>query len=347
MTLDPRRQLSDAELALLAGQTADLARAGLPLDGGLRALADELPRGRLSRTLRNLAGRLAAGSTLDAAIAAQGSRLPAHVRELLLGAVRCGHVPEVLQELAELQRGKVELRRRVWLSLAYPTVLVVMMCAVFLFMQGFVAPQFKALFKGFGADLPVLTKAFLWLTGPRAWAAVGVVLLPALFIALACAAPRVAWMQRVLYAVPLLGRLLRWSRLARFARLMAVLLDQRLPLTDALRLTAAGLENADLVAACRRAAADVDGGMPLSESLSRGGQFPASLIPLIEWGQRTNLLPEAFHSATEMFAARTRNQGELLETVLLPIAFLAVAGFVGFFVLALFLPMVSLIQCLS
>jgi type II secretory pathway component PulF len=347
MTRDLRHKLSDEETALLAGQAAELAQAGLPLDGGLRALADELPRGRLSRVLRELAGRLAAGSTLDAAIESQGTRFPAHVRELVLAAVRCGRLPEVLQEFSDLQRSKVELRRRVWLSLAYPTLLVVLMCAVFLFMQGFVAPQLDAVFRDFGADLPVLTKAFLWLTGPRAWFVVGAVLLPALLLGLACAVPRVAWMQRLVYAVPLIGPLLRWSRLTRFARLMGLLLAQRLPLPDALRLTAAGMDDADMEAGCRQAADDVESGLPLSESLVRGRQFPPSLIPLVEWGQRANLLPEAFRSAGEMFAGRTRNQGELMETVLLPLAFLVVAGFVCSFLVAFFAPLISMIQRLS
>jgi general secretion pathway protein F len=347
MTRDSRHKLSDEDTALLAGQAAELAKAGLPLDGGLRALADELPRGRLSRVLRDLAGRLAAGSTLDAAIESQGTRFPAHVRELVLGAVRCGHVPEVLQGLAELQRSKVELRRRVWLSLAYPTVLVVLMCAVFLFLQGFVAGELKVIWQDFGADLPLLTRVFLWLAGPKAFIVVGAVLLPAVLLALACAAPRVAWTQPVLYAVPLLGPLLRWSRLARFARLLGLLLEQRLPLPEALRLTAAGMGDADMAAGCRQAAADVENGLPLSESLVRGRQFPPSLIPLVEWGQRANLLPEAFRSASEMFEGRTRNQGELMETVLLPIAFLVVAGFVFFFLVALFMPLISLIQHLS
>ena len=109
---EPPASLSAEGSAELAARVAALAQAGLPLEGGLRALADEVGRPRLALVLRNLATRLDAGESLEAAMAAQGSRLPPHLRGLIVAGVRSGRLPKVLDEFAALSRSRQDLRRR-------------------------------------------------------------------------------------------------------------------------------------------------------------------------------------------------------------------------------------------
>jgi type II secretory pathway component PulF len=160
-------------------------------------------------------------------------------------------------------------------------------------------------------------------------------------------APAAGWVWPAVYRLPMVGPLLRWHHLSQFARLMGLLLEQEVPLPDALRVTAAGLRDANLGRGCCLTADDVEQGRPLDESLAARRQFPASLIPIIQWGQRGPALPEAFRAAAEMFAGRSRSHGTLLETMLLPIMFLTVLLFAGFFVIAMFLPLICLIRMLS
>ena len=96
----------------------------MPLEGGLRALADEIPSARLARVLRQLADRLTAGATLEAAIRALGSRLPADLRGLIVAGIRSGRLAVVLEEFAALIRRQQQLRRRATLAVAYPTLLL-------------------------------------------------------------------------------------------------------------------------------------------------------------------------------------------------------------------------------
>ncbi len=65
---------------------------------------------------------------------------------------------------------------------------------------------------------------------------------------------------------------------------------------------------------------------------------------MIQWGQRAPALSDAFHAAAEMFEGRARSQGTLLQTMLLPIMFLAILILAGFFVIAMFLPLIDLIR---
>src|SRR5689334_7011005 len=102
-SLDPTA-LWAADSIELATHLAELAKAGLPLAGGLRALADELPRGRLARTCRALADKLDSGVPLEQAIGSRDMRLPAHMRALLVAGVRSGRLVEVLEQYLDHQR---------------------------------------------------------------------------------------------------------------------------------------------------------------------------------------------------------------------------------------------------
>jgi general secretion pathway protein F len=344
---DFQRPLGAAEVAELAARIAELSRAGMPLGDGLRAMAGDLPGRRLPRTLRRLADRFDAGDDLKTSLESQGRRLPGHLVGLMLAGVRSGRLAQVLEEFVELERSRWELRRRVWLALAYPLLLSVMLAALMLFCSIFVVSQFRPLFADFKMDLPIVTQFFFESVRPGAWVvmgfAAGCVAVPVLLQF----TPAPAWLPPLLYAIPLIGPLLRWSRLAQFARLMAVLLEQQVPLPEALRLTAAGLGDAYLARGCREAAGDVEAGRLFWESLAEKRQFPPSLIPLVRWGQLTPALADAFRAAAEMFEGRVVSQEPLLDAVLLPVALLVITAFIGSFILAVSLPTIALIQKLS
>jgi type II secretory pathway component PulF len=343
---DSLRKLSDDEATELAARVAELTKAGLPLGDGLRALADELSGRRLPRVLRNLAQRLDAGDDLVVALESQGRSLPAHLRGLVVAGVRSGRLSEVLEEFVDLQRSQLELRHRVWLTLAYPFVLLLFMTLLAI-VSVYITDSFAKIFKDFGTQLPAMTIVAIHSAQPMAWFSVGLVGLFMAIPLLLWLAPRASWIWPLLYRTPMLGPLLRWNHLAQFARLMGLLLDQKVAMPDALRLSAAGVRDGSLARGCRDAADDVERGRVLGESLAARRQFPASLIPLVEWGQQTPVLADAFRAAAEMFEGRVRSQSNLLDAMLLPVMFLGIITFAGAFITAMFLPLIALIQRLS
>jgi type II secretory pathway component PulF len=379
---DSLERLSAEETAELAARIAELTKAGLPLGEGLRALAGDIPRRRLRRALGTLADRLDAGMDLAEALDAQkgcaphctphapregtdGSTphapreeasvtrsvtstiVPLHLRGLVLAGLRSGRLAEVLEEYVDLQRSQADMRRRVALSLIYPFVLLAMLTMLAVVVRVYLIEQFARLYGDFGTKLPPLTTYFIRSSWSTTW---GLVFLTGAFVAipiLLAAAPGARWLWPLLRRVPMIGPLLRWSHLAQFSRLMGLLLEQQVPLPDALRLTSDGLRDPDLAYGCRRVADDVDGGRVLYESMAAQRQFPPSLIPVVEWGQRAPALADAFRAAAEMFEGRLRSQGSLLEAILLPIMFMFIICFVGALVVALFLPLISLVTRLS
>jgi len=339
-----RETLAEREAAELAGQVAELAGAGLPLAPGLRAMAEEVRRGPLARMLRRVADRLEAGSSVEAALEAEGPRFPAHVRGLITAGVRSGRLGDVLEELLSQRRKRIELRRRVWAALAYPLFLSAVLVAIYVFFSVAVVPQFLKVFADFETELPGGTKALAWLVGPGMWVILGLVGGLAIALVAAATLPRPAWTRLLFYGVPLVGPLWRYSRLAEFARLMALLLDERLPLPSALRLAGEAVRSPEITAACRAAAQRVEAGASLEESAAGLWPFPASLMPLLGWGQKVPSLAEAFRAAADMFESRMRGYVTLVESLLPPIFFLLVLGMLLAVVVNVMMPMFSLVQ---
>ena len=131
-----------------------------------------------------------------------------------------------------------------------------------------------------------------------------------------------------------------------FRSLMALLLEEEVPLPEALRLTSIALQGTVLARQCRTAAAAVERGTPLDQALAVA-RFPDSLTALVAWGQQKTCLAEAFRAAAEAFEARTNSQTTLLNMLVLPVIYMIIVTFVGFMIIALLMPLISLISNLS
>ena len=340
-------RLSTAEAAELAAGVAELAKAGLPLPDGLRALAEEWPSRRLRGVLLELAARMEQGVSLEEAFGAVGGRLPPHLRGLIAAGVRSGHLAEALEQFVDLERTQHDLRRQVWLNLAYPTLLMIVASVLAMLVYLVIIPQFAHIFRDFKTDLPGLTLLVLKGTGPVAFTMICITALMLVIPFVLSSWVLSRWISPMFYVLPLIGPLLRWGQLARFSRLMAMLLEQRIPLAESLRLTGQGLNDAYLARDCRDVAAEVEQGTPLSASIAAKSRFSSDMLPLLELGERTSTLGSAFQSAAEMYEGRASTQGRNLEAILLPGAFIVILFFCGLFVVAIFMPLIALITRLT
>ena len=340
-------RLSVAEAVEVGGGVVELAQASLPLAPGLRAMADELGNRRVSQCLVRIAGRLEAGASLEEAINGEGPRFPAHVRGLILAGEQSGKLPEALELYVGLIHQRSDLRRRVWASVAYPLLLVVLLAALCVFLCMFVVAPFAEVYEDLGVELPLMTQWVIGLarTGPPLFLGMaGALVLGGLLLWLGA---RAGWSQGVLYHFPVLGPMWRWQGLAEFSQMMAIFLDEQVPLPQALRLTADGLKARRLARACLQSADMVEAGRPLSDCVDRFWEFPPTLRPLVDWGQRTSQPAETFRAAAEMFERRVSVGTTFWEVVAPPAMLVFVGGTVGVLIVSLMGPMVGLFQSLS
>ena len=350
MTNDPGVLTGD-EVVELARHVAGLAGAGLPLPAGLRAAGAELPAGHLRRAAEELAGRLEEGLSLEKALEAPGGFVPAHLRALVLAGVRAGRLGEVLNRFVDHERDAAELRRRLWLSLAYPLILLAALAALFVFVARVIVRDYEGIMRDFGIDLPKITVGLLKVSHVIDAAGWGLVLAPAAAAALVWWGGRgllsAPWRRRFDCSVPLVGPLRRWTALAEFCHLLALLLDCRLPLPEALPLAGDASRDADLADEARRVARAVEAGAPLAQSFTRHRLLPGGFARLLDWAEGQQCLAEALRMVGDTFAARARAQAALVGVVCLVLAVVTVIWGIAFILLGLYVPLIRLISVLS
>jgi type II secretory pathway component PulF len=297
--------------------------------------------------LLDLADRVEKGVPLDQAISTTAHRLPVYLRALITAGIRNDRLPEALEHYVDLERTQHDLNRQIWINLAYPTILMIVMSILALLANLYITHLWNHVLRDFGTDLPAITRAVLSGSWPFTCVLFIVTALMLAIPLILAQWPGSSWISPALYYVPFIGKLLKSSQMARFSRLMAMLLQQQVPLPESLRLTANGLHDAYLTRACRTAAKEIEQGRSISSSIAARKRFSLELRPLIELGERASILGDAFQSAADLFEGRANTQGHTLGTILLPCAFLFIICFYGVFVIALFMPLISLITHLT
>jgi len=341
------------DLIALNEEIAAMARAGLPLDQGLAALAQELDRGQLRQVTAQLATDLRAGRTLPEALQRQGSRVPPFYAGLVEAAIRSGRVAEVLATLTVYARTIAGLRATVVDAALYPAVVLVFAVAILGVVLGFLVPMFGDIFRDFGMRLPVVTEIILAVCGrPRQFlfapvlAILGVLVL--LKAALGGTEQGRRWWTRAIYALPIVGTLIRTARLAAFTDLLAILVDYGLPLPRAFQLAGEASSDPFLAVGAREAQKDLEGGLPLGPVL-RNRLVVAQLIAwMTTLGEQRGELGKTLHQVAELYRRQVERRAVLVRTVLPPFLIIGTAGvLVCLFVFALILPMIRLLEGLS
>jgi type II secretory pathway component PulF len=341
--------LSGAEAAELTRQIAGLSKAGLPLADGLIALGEELPRGRLRRSMNELAHTLESGVTLDQALEKQADTIPPHLRGLVIAGLRSGRLGDILSRFSQYVGVGTELKRRLWLSLAYPIFTVCTAVALLFFVCVILVGQFDAIYQSFNIPLPRMTVGLISIARVvnTAWAPVAIIGGIIFSVWLAGYLFLTPPLRRGLAGrLPLIGRVWRATSLAEFCHLLALLLESQLPMPEALRLTGEGVQDSDVDASCRLMANQVDSGRSLSQAMEKVRLFPVGLPRLVRWAENEESLPEVLHMAGSMFESRGRSYSTFVGTVLNVICVLLVFQMV-LIVPALFLPLITLISRLS
>jgi len=347
---DPRRaaddipatsppRLSASEAVDLTGYLAALARAGLPLAPGLRAMAGEVSGSRLNQTLTALAARLESGHSLPAALAMLESSLPAHHREVLLASASSGQLSATLDDLLAEERLIDDLGRRLWQAVLYPTVLLTLLTAWILFVAMWLIPQMDVAsllsdvddlsqlrWNGLQNAPPDRGTRLTEFSRVAPLVVFGSLAAGLLVLLVTGAIGGRALISRLAGHLPLLGTAWRYRSLVEFSGLLAALVRRQLPLPEALRLTALSERDPAFCQAATAAAARTAEGASLAACLKNDALFPPTFCNLVAWGETRHALVEALEGARQMYLERFELQLRLVRLVVPPLVFLLVAA---------------------
>jgi type II secretory pathway component PulF len=254
---------------------------------------------------------------------------------------------EALFDLVEQQQSLQTIRRGILDGLLYPLIVLVMAMAVLLLVGYFATEFICETMNGFGLVLPMATQLLLWWR-ETGWLILGPAILGFVVVAVAC-----RWIfgrarsQHVLSTMPLFGSMWHSTAVAEWSGLLSILLKHQVPLPDALRLAGHGIQNSHIGGISLRLADGVARGRLLSQMMVTFRAIPSSLIPLVEWGEQSGALGESFRVGREMFERRVRMRAALIQFIVPPLLFIWIGCTVLFVVVAVCIPMVSLLGALS
>lgn len=345
--------LSAEDLITLNEQIAALAKAGLPLDLGLAALAREMGRGRLQNVTQQLAADLRAGCTLPDALKRQEGRVPPYYAALLSAGVRSGKLGDVLGTLTLYARTAADFRANVVSALLYPAVVMILGVGLVVFAGAIVLPKYEEIYLDFKMKLPIVTEV-LFFVG-RHW--LEILVLPPLVLILGLAtqrwwlqstpAGRVLW-ARFVYSLPLIGTLIRSERLAAFTDLLGILVDQAVPLPEALRLAAETSSDPLLHEGAAKIENDLRQGILFGAALRQQHLVPELVVWMIGFGETQGTLSTALRQVAQMYRRQAEIRAALVRTILPPLLITLLAVTMGgLFIFGLMAPMLELLDGLS
>ncbi|MFC4728785.1 type II secretion system inner membrane protein GspF [Coralloluteibacterium thermophilus] len=332
------------ELVMVTRQLATLAAVG-PLEEALRQIAAQTDRPATRRVLQATHARLVEGHRLSEAMAAEPRAFPPLYRAMIAAGESSGALPDILERLADLLERQRQVRSRLATALVYPVALAVVAVAVIAALMVFVVPRVVEQFDSMGRELPFLTRLVIGVSDLMAtWALpAGVVLVAgALAAARALRNPALRLRaDRLLLALPFVGRLLREVHAAQLARTLAVMLAGGLPMMEGLAITARTVGNRVLRGATEDMVAAIREGGSLSSAMHRAGVFPPTLLYMTSSGEESGRLAPMLERAADYLEREFNTFVSVLLSLLEPAIIIVLGGAIAVIVLSILLPILQ------
>lgn len=353
ITLFRRKTVKPKVLMLFTRQLATLIDAGLPLLRGLTVLAKQERDGTMKSTIEKIGDSVQGGSTFSEGLAQH----PRIFNDLYINMVRAGEVGGVLEvvltRLAEFQEKAQKIKNRVASAMVYPVIVMILAIAIMSFLLIFIVPKFEQIFHDMLGDkpLPAIT-TFVINISRFMQQHYGIIFgaLCAFVVAyklLARTKAGSAFADRVKLRAPMFGDLLRKTAISRFSRTLGTLVTSGVPILQALNITRQTAGNAVIAGAISQVHDSVKEGESIVMPLEASGAFPPMVISMIDVGEETGQLPEMLLKIAEVYDDEVDNSVAGLTSMLEPIMIVILALVVGTIVIALFMPLISIISGLQ
>jgi type IV pilus assembly protein PilC len=345
------KKVNAKNLAVFTRQFSVMIDAGLPLVQCLDILGGQEEDKHFAKVILDTRGDVESGSTLADAMKKHPKTFDALFTNMIAAGEAGGILDTILKRLAVYIEKNVKLKGQVKSAMVYPTAVIVIAAVIVTIILWKVIPTFAGMFAGLGAELPLPTRVVIWLSN-------GVVrFMP--FIVVAIIATTFAVRQyystnngrhavdAFLLKLPILGLILRKIAVARFCRTLSTLISSGVPILDGLEITAKTSGNAVIEDAIMMTRKSIERGETVSAPLKETKVFPAMVTQMIGVGEATGALDTMLAKIADFYEEEVDTAVAGLLTLLEPVMIAVLGGIVGGIVIAMYLPIFSLISKLT
>jgi len=343
--------VSGKKLTTFTRQLSTLQDAGLPILRSLRILEGQQKPGALKNALMGVIEDIESGSTLSEAMAKQ----PKAFDNLYVNMVKAGEaggaLEVILQRLAEFKERQQSLKRKVQGAMIYPCAVITVATLIVGFIMYYIIPKFKKIFEDFDTELPEITVWLIsasdavvnyWYLGPAI--PFGIWLFIKIVKKNKTGAYIVDW---VSLRFPLLGPILRKSIIARTCRTLGTLVASGVPILEALNITRDTAGNRVFVNAFEHITAAIREGETMAVPLKETRVVDDIVVNMVDVGEETGALDNMLYKVADVYDEEVSVLVEGLVNLLEPLMVVVLGLIVGFIVIALFMPLIKLLNDLS
>jgi type IV pilus assembly protein PilC len=360
--------IKSKQLTLTTRQLAILLDAGLPLVRSLRTLEKQTKDGAVRRVLNETANAVESGSTFSEAL----SQNPKSFDKLYLNMVRAGEAAGalelILDRLAKFMEKAQQLAGKIKSAMMYPLIVLTLAGGITMGLMVFIVPKFKQIFEELleGAPLPWLTARVIGLsqtitkgiglTDPKSMISnfegpvelifliVVLVILFKVIVSFKKGRLTVDWMK---YKAPLIGSIISKTAIARFSRTLGTLMGSGVPVLQALQIVRDTSGNELVANGVQQVHDAVKEGEAMAGPLGATKIFPDMVVSMIEVGEETGKLPEMMEKIADTYEEEVDLAVDALTSMIEPLMIVFLAVVVGTIVIALFMPLVKIIETLG
>jgi type IV pilus assembly protein PilC len=337
-------------LTVFTRQLATLVDAGLPLLRGLRVLEKQERNVNLKRIIGELGVAIESGSTFSEALAQH----PKVFNRLFVNMVKAGEIGGVLEvvlnRLSEFMEKAQKIKGKVIAAMFYPSAVITVAVAILAILMIFVIPKFKDIFRDMlpGQSLPAFTEFVLSISDAIAnnfivTAAIVIVCIVALVMFVRTRFGRRLFDKSKL-VMPVLGPVISKVAISRFTRTLGTLVSSGVPILQALTIVKETSGNVIVGSAVTAVHESVKEGETITAPLEASGVFPPMVVSMVDVGEQTGALPEMLMKIADNFDEEVDNAVAAMTSLLEPIMIVFMAVIVGSIVIALFLPLITLME---
>lgn len=354
--LEPNKGLRIKLPAFILGRRRDvlfftqelstLLNAGVPLDRALSITGELSERSHFRVIILDVLRLLKGGKSLADSLASH----PEYFSELFINMVRAGEasgaLSTVFERLSEFEKSRDELRGYIISSMIYPALLSLVGLGSIFVLMNFVVPRFAAVFEESRMPIPLPTR--IMLEASKALQTYGWIVALALLLAAAAfrsyikTASGRLWWDTIRLRIPLLGAALIRAETARFARAMATLVANSVPLVQSIGIARAILNNQRVAGSLESVAQGVKRGEGIAQPLARTGQFPPLAAHLLTVGEETGQLDTMFARMADIYEDETRTAIKRFTALFEPLVILVMGILVGVLILSILLAITSI-----
>jgi type IV pilus assembly protein PilC len=344
-------RVTPAQIVTFTTQLSTLQDAGLPIVRSVKILEDQQKMGKFKDQLAATSEEVEQGSTFSDAL----GKFPKSFDKLYVSMVKAGEaggvLDVILNRLAGFMEKSQKLKKKVKGAMIYPAAVVSVAVVIVIFIMIYVVPSFEAMFQDLGQELPLPTKILLQsselLTGY--WYLIPGI--PFFFWLVAKGITRSEKgrnaMDRVKLHLPVFGLILKKSSISRFCRTLGTLISSGVPILEALRIVKDAIGNVVISNAIEEVHGSIREGDTIAGPLRQSGIFDELLVNMIDVGEETGELDKMLIKIADNYEADVDVAVEGMSSLIEPMLIVGMGGVVGFIVVALFLPLIAIIQSIQ